>query len=258
MSAHRRGFCDGEEVPKWLARYPPQYFDFKAFRQALKDKKEALSQAELREIRREYAPPPPEGWTVLTFLEQMNFGESAEDVANMFERWEDFISMTPKDITRIGDITIGQRRKLNRHITLFNHGLWPEVMPDEFHARFGGDKLARDGEPWTQEEDARLLSLSEEYDVNFGDPWIYLSWEMQRPEVDVRDRYMEIAVKPRERSTLHELCITKGSRPLHMHRNFRMIPTDLFIVPTQDNFPLAQKRFELPTAFQKYRQDDVF
>mmetsp|Transcript_130722 Transcript_130722/g.279559 ORF Transcript_130722/g.279559 Transcript_130722/m.279559 type:complete len:294 (-) Transcript_130722:73-954(-) len=254
-----RSFCDGEDkVPKWHAAYPPRYFDFKAFRKALKEKKEGLSEAELREIRREYAPPPPEGWTVLDFLERMNFGDGAEDVANLFERWADFISMTPKDITRISDITIGQRRKLSRHITLFNHGLWPDVSPDEQFARFGGKPLAQEGKPWSAEDDEELVKLSREYDVDFGDPWIYIAWEMQRREEDVCARYVELVVKPREQAGRCELAITKASRPLHMHRKFRMIPTDLYIVPTQENFPLAEKRFELPAAFRKYRQADIF
>merc|ERR1739838_1272011 len=132
------------------------------------------------------------------------------------------------------------------------------VSPDEFQERFAGKALKREGQPWTSEEDVQLLSLAKEYDVDFGDPWIYLSWEMQRREDDVRDRYVELAVKPRERATLHELCITKASRPLHMHRKFRMIPPDLYIVPSQENFPLAPRRFDLPAAFQKYRQDGIF
>lgn len=254
----RRGFCDGEEVKRHVARYPPRFFDFKAFRKALKEKKENLSEAELREIRREYAPPPPEGWTVLEFLERMKFGDGAEDVANLFESWEDFISMTPKDISRIMDITLPQRRLLSRYITLFNHGLWPRVSPDEFFQRFGGSRLAREGEPWTPEDDEKLVELAEFYDVNFGDPWIYISWEMQRRPEDVRDRYMEVVVKPRERATRCEIAITKSSRPLHMNRKFRMIPTDLYIVPSAENFTLVPKRFELPAAFQKYRQDDIF
>lgn len=253
-----RGFCDDNKVPKALARYPPRYFDFKAFRKALKEKKESLSEAEMREIRREYAPLPPEGWTVLHFLEQMKFGDGAEDVANLFESWEDFISMTPKDITRIVDISIVQRRKLSRYITLFNHGLWPKVAPDEFYARFRGTRLAREAEPWTEQDDEKLLELAKVYDVDFGDPWIYLSWELQRRENEVRDRYIKLVVQPKERATRCEFAITKSSRPLHMHRKFRMIPADLYIVPSEEHFMLAPKRFELPAAFKKYRQDDVF
>lgn len=254
-----RGFCDGEDgVPKHFARYPRRYFDFKAFRKALKEKKENLSQAELREIRREYAPPAPEGWTVLHFLERMEFGEGAEDVANLFERWQDFISMTPKDIPRIPDITMGQRRKLSRYITLFNHGLWPRVSASEFNQRFAGKPLAKEGQPWSEQDDQELLELGKFYDVNFGDPWLYISWELQRSDADVRDRYMQLVVKPQEQARLHELAITKASRPLHMHRKFRMIPTDLYIVPSEDNFPLAALKFEVPAAFRKYRQDDIF
>lgn len=213
---------------------------------------------QVREIRREYAMPAPEGWTVQQFLERMDFGDNAEDVANLFETWEDFISMTAKDITRIPNISVGQRRRLDRFITLFNHGLWPHVPADQFHDRFAGKPLLKEGAPWTKEDDKKLMDLAEEYDVNFGDPWIYLSWELQRRESEVRDRYVELVVKPRERQTLHEFAITKSSRPLHMNRKFRMIPPDLYIVPSETNFPLAPRKFELPSAFAAYRQDDIF
>jgi len=256
-SVLRRHFCDDKAI-KALSRYPPRYFDFKAFRKALKEKKESIGEADMREVRREYALPPPEGWTVITFLERIKFGDGAEDVANLFEHWKDFISMSPKDITRIVNISVTQSRKLSKYITLFNHGLWPKQSPDEFYNRFGGKKLAREGEPWTPQDDERLLEKAEFYDVNFGDPWIYLSWDLQRREDDVRERYIELVEKPRERSTRCELAITKSSRPLHMHRKFRMLPADLYIVPSEENFPLAPKRFTLPAAFAKYRQDDVF
>eukprot|EP00439_Symbiodinium_sp_Y106_P073196 s3251_g13.t1 len=253
---------EGDEIPKHIA-YIPEYFDFKAFRKALKEKKESLSEAELREVRREYALPPPEGWTILDFLEQMKFGDGAEDVANLFEQWKDFISMSARDIMRIPDITAEQQRRLDKYITLFNHGLWPRVSADEFHRRFAGKPLENEGKPWTAEDDELLLQLagpgeSGGYDVSFGDPWIYISWEMQRREDEVQQRYIELVVQEKERSVRHELAITKASRPLHMHRRFRMIPPDLYIVPSQDNFPLAEPAFELPEAFKKYRQDDIF
>lgn len=250
-----RGVAD-DAAPRWAAKYPQRYFDFKSFRKALKEKKESLSEAELREIRREYAPPAPEGWTVLEFLRRMDFGDGAEDVANLFERWEDFISMSPKDITRL-DVTPAQRRNLGRYITLFNHGLWPRVSAEEFSQRFGG-RLEREGEPWTAEEDVKLLERAEKYDASFGDPWIYLAWELQRREHEVRDRYVELRVRPRERATRCELAITKASRPLHMNRKFRMIPADLYVVPSQENFRLQPEQFKLPGAFQKYRQPDIF
>ncbi|CAE7901118.1 unnamed protein product, partial [Symbiodinium sp. KB8] len=228
---------EGDEIPKHIA-YVPQYFDFKAFRKALREKKDSLSEAELREVRREYALPPPEGWTILDFLEQMNFGDGAEDVANLFEQWKDFISMSARDIRRIPDITAEQQRRLDKYITLYNHGLWPRVSADEFHQRFAGKPLENEGKPWTTEDDELLLQLASPgesggYDVSFGDPWIYISWEMQRREEEVQQRYIDLVVRPKEKSVRHELAITKASRPLHMHRRFRMIPPDLYIVPSQ-------------------------
>lgn len=256
----RRRFADDGDVPMHHTRHPQRYFDFKGFREALKEKRTSISEAELREIRREYAPPPPEGWTIQTFLETMGFGDGAEDLANLFERWEDFISMNARDIMRIPDISVVQRRKLDKFVTLFNHGLWPKVSQEDFFDRFGGTPLEREGQPWTAEEDNELLRLAgpTEYDATFGDPWIYLAWELQRREHEVRDRYVELVVKPRENGTTHELAITKASKPLQMHRMFRMIPADLFIVPSETNFPLAPRKFEVPAAFKKYRQDDIF
>lgn len=252
-----RGFCD-DETPKWLARYPKRYFDFKAFRDAARNKKEALSKAEEREIRREYAKPPPEGWTVLTFLERIHFGDGAEELADLFERWEDFISMDSKDLRRLTEITAIQHRKLDKYMKLFNHGLWPRLDHEEMLRQFGGKPLEREGTPWTPQEDNNLVELAERYDVNFGDPWIYISWEAQRPTHEVRDRYIELVVKPLERQARCELAITKSSRPLLMHRKFRMIPTDLYIVPSEENFRVAEREFRLPKAFRKYRQPDIF
>jgi hypothetical protein len=260
-----RWFCD-EKTPKWHARYPHRYFDFAAFRKALADKKSALSEAEYREVRREYAPHPPEGWTVLHFLEQMKFGDGAEEVAALFERWEDFISQDWKDLMRIRDMTLKQRRRLNKHLTLFNHGLWPAAPEGEFQKRFKGLTLKREGQPWTDEEDKRLLELCDLYDVNFGDPWIYLAWELQRRERDVRDQYVKLVVRPKEQSRRCELAITKASKPLLMNRQFRMLPPDLYIVPSDENFKLASRKsthvgecgFNLPEAFRAYRQDEIF
>merc|ERR1711972_49783 len=113
------------------------------------------------------------------------------------------------------------------------------------------------GKPWTEEEDRNLLRLADEYGVNFGDPWMYLAWELQRRELDVKNRFIELVVKPYEQSQVHELAITKASRPLHMHRKFRMIPPDLYIVPSEQNFPIAPRKFELPQAFRRYRKEEI-
>lgn len=252
-----RHFGEGD-VPKKQIAQPKQYFDFAAFRKSLRDKKEMLHEAEIREVRREYAKPPPEGWTVLTFLEAMDFGEGAEEVANLFETWNDFISMAPRDVSRLIHVSVAQRRKLDRHITLYNHGLWPKPPQQEFALRFAGKPLKREGKPWTEQEDRELLRLAELYDVNFGDPWLYLSWEMQRHEDVVRDRYMELVVKPREKADRCEIAITKSSRPLYMNRKFRMIPPDLYLVPSESNFKLVPSSFKVPAAFRKFRQDDIF
>merc|ERR1712130_920029 len=104
--------------------------------------------------------------------------------------------MSAKDITRIPDISLAQRRQLDRYITMFNHGLWPPVSKNEYKQRFAGRPLDNEGKPWTEEDDRNLLRLADEYGVNFGDPWMYLAWDLQRRELDVRNRFIELVVKP--------------------------------------------------------------
>lgn len=254
----RRWCAVEEEVNKHVAMYPKKFFDFKAFRAALKEKKAQLSSAEIREVQREYCKPPPEGWTVQKFLLKAGITEQAEEVASLFETWEDFASMDTRDINSIPDISASERRALKRHLDLFHHGLWPQVSPHEYLDRFKGKSLKNEGKPWTEADDKELLRLADVYDVNFGDPWIYISHDMQRHEDDVRSRYVEIVEKPKQKASCCEIAVTKASRPLLMSRKFRMLPSDLYIVPSEEHFPLAASNFKLPKAFQKYRQDDIF
>ncbi|CDJ56248.1 hypothetical protein, conserved [Eimeria maxima] len=115
------------------------------------------------------------------------------------------------DWMAIEGLTNAQRRLIIRHIRisfsalrLFNHGLWPENSYDDYMQRFQAPPLKREGMPWTEEEDKQLLELAEKYDVNFGDPWLYLSWEMQRESEDVHSRYLaNVTVPQHGHATVH-------------------------------------------------------
>ncbi|CDJ26871.1 uncharacterized protein EMH_0027180 [Eimeria mitis] len=85
---------------------------------------------------------------------------------------------------------------MQRGSRLFNHGLWPENSYKDYMERFQAPPLKREGMPWTEEEDKKLLQLAEKYDANFGDPWLYISWEMQRESEDVHRRYISKVILP--------------------------------------------------------------
>lgn len=126
--------------------------------------------------------------------------------------------------------------------------------------------------------------------MNFGDPWCsslplgamitkdlhQLGVEAVRGadskssifcgQDDVRQRYIDLVLKQKERQTRHELAITKvprlacdsrserppdlctctggwepnGLRVEVLWPRFRMIPADLYVVPSEENFPLAK------------------
>jgi len=111
----------------------------KGFREAISKKKHRLANAEYSQVRKAYALDPPEGWTVLTFLEKMNFGEGAEEVASHFPSWNDFVASSGKDLLRVQVLNLRQRRRISQYLRLFNHGLWPDNA-DTIRAKFPGKR----------------------------------------------------------------------------------------------------------------------
>ncbi|KAL8270401.1 hypothetical protein Esti_005630 [Eimeria stiedai] len=176
---------------------PRKFFDAKTFRQFIKMFKEKQVREEDEQIKRQYARPPPEGWDAAEFARRVGLEEAAEAIKNHFTSWGHFVCATPEDLMKIESLSNAQRRLLLRHLRLFNNGLWPENSYEDYLRRFQAEPLKREGFPWTEEEDATLLALAEKYDVNFGDPWLYISWEMQRTSEDVHRRYLELVEIPR-------------------------------------------------------------
>ncbi|CAD7949276.1 unnamed protein product [Amoebophrya sp. A120] len=231
-------------------RYPKQYLDVHAFKRRLTEKKQELSRAEVSAVRREYAKPPPEGWDVRRFLKAIPdlFKEDEnqlEEVAALFDpphgSWADFASMDQKEVMRIPGLTGAQRRKLIHFLTEFNHGMFPkEVYSENQLSVFAGRKYAKEGLPWTDEMDDALKASCDYWDVNFGDPWIYISNHCERPAREVKERWLEIVKKPQQRRQRCELTLSDSMKPLLMNRHFRMLPPTLFLVPSKKNFPLAR------------------
>jgi hypothetical protein len=250
---------------------PKKYFDLKAFRKGVSEKKQALIEAEKREIRRVYAKDPPENWTVVSFLKVAKLADLSEmtntsdvehfysEVASCFEDWSDFISSDSKDVLKVSNLlNARQVKKLIHCIELFNHGLFgPESANVE--QGFHGVPPARQGAVWTPEEDASLIELTVNgYDYTFGDVWLYVSFEMERTMDEVYERFVEIYLKPRNRERETEIALSKSFRPLLMNRQFRIIPPQCYVIPTDDNFPSICENFHLPEQFKKYRHSGNF
>ena len=243
--------------------FPRVYFDLKAFRKAIAEKKRSLVEAEKREIDRVYAKPPPAGWDVVRFLRETNLDPSDNDVekfytdlASCFDDWNDFISSSRKDLFRVSNmLNSSQLKKLAHFIELYNHGLFPPSEV-EVNESLLGKKLENEGQPWTESDDERLVDLAtNKYDYKFGDPWIYIGWDMQRSADEVESRFSEIFLKPENRGKNSEIVISKSFKPLLMNRQFRVIPPQCYIVPSEENFPSRNdvKESDIPPAFNMYR-----
>eukprot|EP00921_Rhytidocystis_pertsovi_P016573 GHVQ01026125.1.p1 GENE.GHVQ01026125.1~~GHVQ01026125.1.p1 ORF type:complete len:435 (+),score=24.31 GHVQ01026125.1:245-1549(+) len=255
------------EIPKFS--HTGKYFDLKRFRNYLKKHKQHEEREEARQLALAYAQPAPEGWDVNRFLKACGVKENLEEASAEFKSWEDLVSTNREKLSTMESLTGKQRRLIKRRIMLFKHGLWPTSVHRNLMREFQAAPLGNEGKVWTAEDDQKLLHLAEYYDISFGDPWIYISWEMQREFIDVYNRYVDIALKPEYRASQCDLVITKASRPLLMNRSFKLLPSFLYIVPSETNYPLkpipppvtrnaATIPSWIPSKFHRFRQPSLF
>lgn len=192
---------------------------------------------EKRELLKMCAKDPPKNWDIRTFLERIEIGENIDEIEKCFKSWKEFVTITPKELFLIDCLTNEQRRKLWKYINKYNYGLYPEDSYDDFVKNFQAPPLENENKPWTQEDDKQLDYYINYYDVNFGDPWLYISWNMKRTFDQVQNKYVELYLKKQNKKRKCELCLTKCTTPLLMNRKFKLDPPFLFIVPSSQNFP---------------------
>lgn len=212
------------------------YFDLKAFRKGLLAKKTSLLAAERRAIDRVYAQPAPLGWDIETFLTRAKITEDPNSVVPFFKDWKDFISSNRQDLFRVSNVlNATQIKRLNHHLELFNRSLWP------------GDLKANFVEPknpeWTQQDRDQLQCFVKVYGL--PNPWIYISYEMNRTVDDVREEFWRISKKYGQKM---EISLTKSFRPLLMNRQFRLVPPQVILVKSN----IEEMKFLVPPIFEKY------
>ncbi|KYN94539.1 hypothetical protein PRSY57_1308800 [Plasmodium reichenowi] len=232
-SSHRKN-CD-DTGP--LIKKKRRFFDLKLFRQHLRRQKSEEIENEKRELLKMCAKDPPKNWDIRTFLERIEIGENIDEIEKCFKSWKEFVTITPKELFLIDCLTNEQRRKLWKYINKYNYGLYPEDSYDDFVKNFQAPPLENENKPWTQEDDKQLDYYINYYDVNFGDPWLYISWNMKRTFDQVQNKYVELYLKKQNKKRKCELCLTKCTTPLLMNRKFKLDPPYLFIVPSSQNFP---------------------
>ncbi|KEP60219.1 UNVERIFIED_CONTAM: hypothetical protein HHA_288990 [Hammondia hammondi] len=238
---------------------PRRFFDLKTFKRFILRYKQKEEEAEDLLLKRTYTKPLPEGWTVLTFLEKINIGENAEDIAAAFSSWTDLANATIDELQSVEGMTNQQRRLIVKHVRLYNHGLWPENSYEDYIDKFQAPPLENENKEWTEADDARLLELAAQYDVSFGDPWLYISWEMQRDFVDVQTRYEQLVTIPKNKERRCEAVLTKCTKPLFFSRYFKLLPSMLYVIPSKAHFNTAPVQpFYLPSQFAAYRRNDCF
>ncbi|VWU48962.1 conserved protein, unknown function [Hepatocystis sp. ex Piliocolobus tephrosceles] len=214
-----------------------KYFDLKLFRQHLRRQKTEEIEKEKRELLKSCAKEPPANWDIKTFLEKIEIGENIDEIEKSFKSWKDFITTTPKELYSIECLTNEQRRKIWKYINKYNYGLYPEDSYDDFVRNFQAPPLLNENKPWTNEDENQLIYYLNYYDVDFGDPWLYISWKMQRTFDDVQQKYIDIYLKNKNKQRKCEICLTKSTRPLLMNRKFKLDPPFIFFIPSSINFP---------------------
>ncbi|KJP90052.1 hypothetical protein AK88_00221 [Plasmodium fragile] len=220
-----------------LIKKKRRFFDLKLFRQHLRRQKTEEIENEKREILKSCAKDPPENWNVRKFLTKIEIGENIDEIESAFKSWADFITITPKELYAMECLTNEQRRKIWKYVNQFNHGLYPEDSYDDFVRNFQAPPLENENKPWTKEDEDQFAYYLNYFDVDFGDPWLYISWKMKRTFDDVQNKYIELYLKKKNKNRKCEICLTKSTTPLLMNRKFKLDPPFLFFIPSSVNFP---------------------
>ncbi|CAD2112883.1 conserved Plasmodium protein, unknown function [Plasmodium vinckei] len=220
-----------------LIKKKRRFFDLKLFRQHLRRQKTEEIEKEKREIFKSCAKEAPENWSVRTFLENIKIGENIDEIESSFKNWEEFITTNPSDLYKIECLTNEQRRKIWKYVNKFNYGLYPEDSYDDFVKNFQAPPLENENKEWTSKDEDELIYYLNYYDVDFGDPWLYISWKMKRTFDDIQNKYIEIYLKGKNQKRKCEICLTKCTTPLLMNRKFKLDPPFIFFIPSSLNFP---------------------
>lgn len=235
---HKTSYLRDSDDTGPLLKKRRKFFDLKLFRQHLRRQKTEELEKEKRAVLKECAKEPPANWTIRTFLEKIDIGENIDEIEKCFNSWSEFVSISPKELYNIECLNNEQRRKIWKYLNKFNYGLFPEDTYDDFVKNFQAPPLKNENKKWELKDEEDLKFYLDYYDVNFGDPWLYISWKMQRTFEDVQNKYVDLILKDKNKKRKCEICLTKCTTPLLMNRKFKLDPPFIYIIPSSINFPI--------------------
>ena len=229
-----------------LSKFPRKFLDVKALRGQLGKKREILGNAEISETRKSLVLEHVDKGKSLSVVEALRFcglsEERVTEISPYFTSFADLLSADEKQWERIHGVKLGEARKVIEKLRKFSYGVKTKRTE-------GGVRTA----VWSSEDDKKLISLCLEFDVTFGDPWLFIGPEINKSPDECMRRFFEISEK---RNCENELALTRCMEPLLMNRDFKLMPPRLIFIPTSENHPKTS--FTLPLAFRKFRNPDIF
>eukprot|EP01067_Filipodium_phascolosomae_P005124 Filipodium_phascolosomae@DN3158_c0_g1_i1.p1 len=257
-------FDVGRRIVARAHRYPAIYFNFKSFRKLLSSTKANVIRRHKMKIARNYCKPEPPGGIVgfLKSIPNMTIEEEGmqEVNARFHGDWKSFATAPEHVMQKVSALpSTSLQNKVLRHLKMFHQGLWPPPSSDNLLKVFAGEPLENEGKQWTNQDCDQLLQLCEKYDVNFGDVWIYIAWEMKRGFEEVEEKYKELIMKNKQQpGHSWELSLDRCSRPLRMNHRFNIDPHTVYVVPTFTKNNVGGSSFRLAKGLREWRNDSIF
>lgn len=239
-------FMELKELRKF-AKYPKKYLNAKLARGQIHEKAESLKIAEKSAINQTLLPNF-ENLSVTSFLSKAGFSdERSQEISSYFQHCADLINADEKELLRIRGMTLKEQRKIVTEARKYQFGYIGQAC---------APPVPRATKPWDPIEDAALLDACAKYDVSFGDPWIYVSSDIGRDPESSRKRYVKISLIPENRMRTCNVIVSASAEPLLFNRDFKLLPPQLLIVPTEENFHLHDLP-RIPMAFLEYLDESV-
>jgi hypothetical protein len=160
------------------------------------------------------------------FLLRIINSERSTEISKYFKNLVDLLSADQTELERVHGISGNEISTILKYAQKYKARVWPVKEVGQWKKSASLENCE-----WTEERDNELLELAAKYDTDFGNPWIYISYEMKVSIDQVKTRYFELRRKNDVDGASDEIILNLKKDFLWLNRDFRLIPPTLVLVP---------------------------
>ena len=209
-----------------LSKYPRKYVSLKAVRGTVIEKRNSMEAATRERIEADFISKEIGNQkTLKEILHQIDVQDDTKQIIESEVRTAaELLALKRQHLTRMQGLTEAEIQKLLKCTRIMRYTSVRSVTKGPY---FNGNSSL-----WTDCEDEELLELAREYNVNFGDAFIYISYFVRRNIPEVTLRYAGLQNNIVQNKPHNCIDFRRAEALLHLNRDFRMmVPKLICYIP---------------------------